>query len=129
MHDDDFLCSFERCTITPSEFNHAAHVRASYLYLSKLPFLEACIAMRDGLKRFASSIGKATLYHETITIAFMAIVKDRMARNPGGGWRRLLEDNPDLCDKRLLDRYFPDQLLNTSDARERLILVERIQIP
>jgi len=125
MTDQEFLMAFNSGTIQPAEFTHSAHIRLAYLYLKQAPFLEACIAMRDGLKRFAASIGKATLYHETITVAFMSIIYDRICSNPEMNWEQLLVAFPDLIDKQLLHGYYPEELLMSASARERFILCRR----
>ena len=41
MTDADFLAALERCTLPESEFTHAAHVRAAYLYLRDGSFGQA----------------------------------------------------------------------------------------
>jgi hypothetical protein len=126
MTDAEFLAAFESATLPPTSFDHRAHLRVACLYLADRPFLEACIAMRDGLRRFAASIGKAGLYHETITVAFMSIVAGRMAADPGAGWESLLRQNPDLCDRGLLARYIEPGVLASEGARARLVLGERV---
>jgi N-formylglutamate deformylase len=129
MTDADFLAAFESVTLPPHSFDHRGHLRVACLYLADKPFLEACIAMRDGLRRFAASIGKAGLYHETVTIAFMSIVADRMAAEPGVPWEELLRRHPDLCDRGLLARYVEPGVLASEGARARLVLGARVAAP
>ncbi|HEY5800220.1 MAG TPA: hypothetical protein VIT92_08360 [Burkholderiaceae bacterium] len=117
MQDHEFLAAFQDCTLPAGSFTHAAHVRAAYCFLRTQPFLEACIAMRDGLRNYAASLGKSMLYHETVTVAFMAIVADRMARSPALDWSGLLAAYPELSDRGLLDRYYDAELLATEQAR------------
>jgi hypothetical protein len=128
MTDAEFLAAFESATLPPQSFDHRGHLRVACFYLADKPFLEACIAMRDGLRRFAASIGKAGLYHETVTIAFMSIVADRMAADPGVPWAELLRRHPDLCDRGLLARYVEPGVLASEGARARLVLGERVRV-
>lgn len=111
-----------------NEFNHRAHLRFAFILLRRLPFLEACIAMRDALKTFAVRAGKPNLYHETITIAFMSVVAERLAELlPKGDdldCDAFLAANPDLSDRGLLHRYYPPDLLASPRARSRFILSE-----
>ena len=127
MTDPEFLAAFESATLPAQAFDHRAHLRAACLYLADRPFLEACIAMRDGLRRFAASIGKAGLYHETITVAFMSVVAERMAADPGLPWDALLARHPDLCERGLLARYYEPERLASGAARARLVLNERVR--
>jgi hypothetical protein len=122
MTDHEFLLAFESATLAPESFDHRAHLRAACLYLSAKPFLEACIAMRDGLRCFAASVGKAGLYHETITIAFMSIVAETMGRSKGLDWQGLLERHPELSDRNLLTRYYTPERLSCAAARATFLL-------
>ena len=126
MTDTEFLLAFEAATLPPQAFDHRAHLRAACLYLSARPFLEACIAMRDSLRRYAAHIGKAGLYHETVTVAFMSVVAERLAAEPGLSWQGLLERHPELCERGLLDRYYDPARLASEAARARFVLGERM---
>ena len=125
MTDAEFLAAFERGSLPPDAFGHRAHVRVACLYLAERPFLEACIAMRDGLRAFAARVGKPGLYHETITVAFMSVVAERRAAAPGLGWAALLERFPELCDRALLARYYAPGRLASAAARACFVLDER----
>ena len=122
MTDAEFIHAFEQGELSPTQFGHGAHVRVAYGYLQAMPFLEACIAMRDGLKRFAARIGKAMLYHETKTVAFMSLVAQGMRQSTVSGWEDLLAKCPDLCNAQLLQRYYPAQVLDSDLARQQFLL-------
>jgi hypothetical protein len=122
MDDQTFLSQFEDGNLDPACFDHRAHLRVAVLYLRSRPFLEACIAMRDGLQRFAARIGKAGLYHETITIAFMSVVNEELAALPETGWEALIAQRPELCDKQLLARRYGDARLKSDLARCHFVL-------
>jgi hypothetical protein len=128
MTDTEFLAAFEAATLPPRAFDHRAHLRAACLYLDSRPFLEACIAMRDSLRRYAAHIGKVGLYHETITVAFMSIVAERLSAAPGLSWQALLERHPELCERGLLERYYEPGHLASEAARARLVLDERVAV-
>jgi hypothetical protein len=126
MTDRDFLAAFEAATLAPQAFDHRAHLRAACLYLARQPFLEACIAMRDGLRHYAAHIGRAGLYHETVTVAFMSVVAECLAAEPGLTWQGLLERHPELCERGLLERYYEPGRLASDAARARFVLNERL---
>src|ERR1700761_930573 len=102
MTDDDFADAFEAGAIAPPDFDHRAHLRAAFCLLRRAPFLEACIRMRDGLVALAARAGKPGLYHETITIAFMSLVMQRLAAAPAVGWTDFIAAHPELADRALL---------------------------
>jgi hypothetical protein len=124
MNDEDFLGSFRAGTLEPAGFDHRAHLRAALCALDRLPFLEACVAMRDGLQRLASRAGRPTLYHETITVALMALVADVrddcLATAPGPvDVERLVERCPRLFDRTLVAARYRDGTLASDAARRR----------
>ncbi|MBV8465732.1 MAG: hypothetical protein JO218_07275 [Burkholderiales bacterium] len=122
MTDADFLTQFDNGSLPAAAFDHHAHLRMAVLYLQSRPFLEACIDMRDGLQRFAARVGKAGLYHETITVAFMSVVNEALADLPDADWATLIETRPELCDRRLLARLYGETRLNSDLARGRFVL-------
>jgi hypothetical protein len=124
MDDDQFEQQVRGGQFPLNEFTHRAHLRFAFLLLRRLPFLEACITMRDTLKTFGTRAGKPGLYHETITIAFMSVVAERLAAGDEVDCDAFLAANPDLSDRRLLRRYYPPDLLASARARSRFILSE-----
>ena len=125
MPDHPFLQSFTTGTLNPAEFDHASHIRAACLLLQDRPFLEACIAMRDGLRLIAAKAGKPQLYHETITVALMAIVAARLA-DGASDWQTLVATQRDLFDRALLSGYYSADLLASNKARSRFTLPDRV---
>jgi hypothetical protein len=69
LEDDAFLAAFESATLPESCFHHKDHVRAAFLLLREVSPAQALVRFTEALKRFAASLGKARLYHETITWA------------------------------------------------------------
>ena len=78
--------------------------------------------MRETLQTFAVRAGKPGLYHETMTIAFMSIVAERIADGDAATFAELLARNPDLSDRDLLHRYYRPEILASSRARQQFIL-------
>ena len=124
MTDDQFVHAFESGALAPADFDHAAHLRVAFALLARRPFLEACIAMRDGLRALARRAGREGLYHETITIAFMSIVLDRMRTHPATDSHAFVALHPDLSDRMLLRRHYREATLQSPAARERFVLAD-----
>ena len=115
MTDQEFIHAFTAGRLAPEGFDHRAHLRAAFLLLRSRPFLEACIAMREGLQALAGKLGKPDLYHETVTVAFMALVAER---GPEGDWSGFIARHPELCQRGLLDGWYSKALLASSAARK-----------
>lgn len=125
MQNTNFLTSFENGHLAPADFDHASHIRAAVLLLQSRPFLEACIAMREGLRQVAAKAGKPQLYHETITVAFMAIVAGRLA-DGAPDWQTLIANERDLFDRALLGSYYTPELLGSDKARSHFLMPNRV---
>jgi hypothetical protein len=124
MTDEEFIAELEACILPESHFDHAAHVRAAYWYLRRLPFPDAAARMCTTLRSYTLSLGRAGRYHETLTIGFMAVILDHLRRRgDGGGWAGFRADNPELLRKDLLLDYYPQAVLASAEARERFVLV------
>ena len=122
MTDDDFADAFEMGNIAPADFDHLAHLRAAFCLLRRRPFLEACVAMRDGLQGIARRAGRPGLYHETITVAFMSIVAQRLAGRSDLEWDGFIADHPELLDRSLLARWYDRDTLESAQARAQFVL-------
>jgi hypothetical protein len=123
LTDDDFICELEACILPESHFDHAAHLRAAYLYLRGDPFPDAAARMCTTLRNYTRSLGRAGRYHETVTIAFMALVLDCLRRRgDGGGWQGFIALNPEVLRKDVLLDYYPRAVLESDEARQRFVL-------
>ena len=98
MNDDTFLAELEARTLDPRKFGHHGHVRAAFLILSREPsFGLALDRMTRAIKTYAASLGAHDKYHETITVASMAVINARMHENgPFESWQAFAGANPDL---------------------------------
>lgn len=118
MTDDEFLATFENCTLPFEHWNHRAHVRVAFLYASRNDVESATNRMRAGIKAYnkANQVPEALDrgYHETITIAFMRLVCEAV-REESNSFGDFEQRYPELFDKRVLLRFY---------SRDRLISVE-----
>jgi hypothetical protein len=125
MTDHEFIAAYTAGQLEPAGFDHRGHLRAAFLLLRSRPFLEACIAMRDGLQALAGKLGKPDLYHETVTVAFMALVAQR---NPAAAsdWDSFIAQHPALRERGLLDAWYSEALLASNAARTAFAMPDRI---
>jgi hypothetical protein len=81
------------------------------------------------LKLLAANAGRPDLYHETRTVAFLALIAERRARAGEVDWERFIAGNPDLGDKRCLERWYDRNQIETELARRVFVLPEREVLP
>lgn len=120
MTDELFARAFERGDVTPAEFDHRAHMRVAWVYLRESASTDAALdRMRAQIRRFAAAAGAAQKYHETITVAWMALLDQaRAALPPGAELADAVERYPALGDKDLPLRFYSRTVLFSDAARE-----------
>jgi hypothetical protein len=116
------LQAFDAGRIEPAAFSHREHVRFAFEILDRCSFGEAAVRFRDGLGFIAAKAGKPQLYHETITIAFLAVIAERRALTNAAGWDDFIAANADLLDKNLLLRWYSKEQLDSDLARATFVL-------
>jgi len=125
MTDHEFLEALESCTLPESQFGHAAHVRAAYLYLRQADFVGALDRMRRAIRIYAAHHGKPDRYHETITVAYVALIQQHICeRGPSDGWESFTRSNSELLDPNLLAQFYSREQIESATAR-RIFLLPR----
>lgn len=128
MNDIEFLRALETCTLAETDFGHAAHVRACYLYLKPRDFVAALEHIREAIQKYAAHLGKAERYHETITVAYVALIQEHLDdRGDPGDWATFAHDNPELFEPTLLQRFYSASQLQSERARRIFVLPRRGQ--
>ena len=134
MNDEQFIAAFENCSLGNQDFHHADHVRMAFLYLCHFPILEALQRFPESLQRFATASGKPNLYHETITWAFLFLIRERLvlqsSRQNGEqpSWPEFAAKNPDLLHRKanlILRDFYSDERLGSELARRLFVLPNR----
>jgi hypothetical protein len=78
------------------------------------------------IRAYASSLGRPDRYHETITVAYLALIQQRIAeRGDGGGWDDFRRENPELFERDLLLNFYSRSQLESGLARRMFLLPER----
>jgi hypothetical protein len=125
IRDEELLTRFEDASLPLSDFHHAEHLRVAFLYLRQYPLLDVLARFPAALQRYAAAHGKAGLYHQTISWAFLFIVQERMAAGGEPGvWEEFAARNPDLLagKEAVLKKYYRDETLESPVARERFLM-------
>jgi hypothetical protein len=128
MTDDNFIAGFEACSLTSESFHHSDHVKMAFLYLCRYPALEALHLFSTALARFATANGKPGLYNETITWAFLLLIRERMARaGRQQTWPQFAASNADLLQWKdnVLKKYYRDETLSSELARSIFLFPDR----
>lgn len=123
MTDDEFLDALDDCTLPPKAFDHRGHVRLAYLSSIDADFPTALARVQRSIRTYAAALGKSDKYHETITVAFLALVRRRLWESgPGADFEEFESAHPDLFDADLLSRHYTPETLGSPIARQTFVL-------
>jgi hypothetical protein len=128
MTDEELLARFEAQTLPEDGFHHRDHVRLTVAYLRRYPVLEVLDRLSAGLAALARARGRPDRYHETITWAFVFLVRERLVRTGcDQTWEVFATRHSDLLDWKggLLRRYYSDETLDSELARKYFLLPDR----
>ena len=128
MSDQDFIRQLEACTLSEDEFHHAGHLRAAWLYLTRLTVTQAIARLSEVLRSYAASRDKGDRYHETITWAYLLIMNERIHRsNAAATWEQFAAANPDMFDwqNSILRHYYRPETLSSPLARQTFLMPDR----
>jgi hypothetical protein len=117
-----FLERFLAGDIPAADFHHADHVRAGYELLRERDFLDAATAYCGALKEMTARVGKPEIFQQTVTLAFLALIAERMEKTKAESFENFADANPDLMDKQVLARWYGPDKLKTSLARRGFVL-------
>src|SRR5262249_5202112 len=80
MTDDRMLrARFEDASLPVAELDHRAHLRLGWTYLAEeTDFALAAWRFRRALRRYADAVGAGAKVHETITWAYLVLLREAM---------------------------------------------------
>lgn len=133
LSDEDrlFREEFEACKYLPADFDHRAHVRLAYVYLTEHDADTAHEMMRSALLTFLGSLGEdRSKYHETMTRAWVLAVQHYMTRCSGCASSDLfIAKNPEMLDSSIMMTHYSAELLFSVEARARFVQPNLAPIP
>lgn len=127
MSNLEIIQQFESGAVAPESFHHADHVRLAFAYLSEYPPLAALEKFAAAIKRFALSVGKPDRYNETITFAYLFLIRQEMARSGRSDWEEFSRNHPELLGWKdgVLSRYYQPETLQSDLARKTFIFPDK----
>jgi hypothetical protein len=129
MDTESLVRDFEAGVSPPDGFHHAQHVQVAWWYLRAHPLPEALGRFTTALRAFATAQGKPGLYHETVTVAFMLVIAERVAAaGRECSWETFAAANADLFSWKpsVLDRYYRHETLWSDRARAAFVMPDRL---
>jgi hypothetical protein len=116
---EELVRLFEDATLPRSEWTHGKHLIVALFYLVRLPRAEATIRIREGILRLNHHNGNLTGYHETITLAWIAVIARFLEmRHRSGSLSILTGELLEECGvKDYLLRFYSREVQMSDEAR------------
>jgi hypothetical protein len=127
--DEVLIAQFEACSLPLECFHHSVHVQIVFLYLCRFPVLEVLARFPTALARYAEAHGKSGLYNETITWAYILLIRERMIRaNRRQTWADFQAQNQDLLSwkSNILKKYYRAETLSSELAKGTFLFPDKI---
>jgi len=116
------LGCFVRGEIPAAEFSHREHVRMAFEMLRRHDFPETVLHYSRALRAMTARAGKPEAFHQTVTIAFLAVIAERMESTGAADFTAFARAHPDLLGKALLARWYGAERLASAAARRTFLL-------
>ncbi len=115
---------FARGEVDAAQFPHREHVRMAFEMLRRHDFAETVLHYSRALRAMTARAGKPQAFHQTVTIAFLSLISERMESRPAPDFATFARENPDLLEKTLLARRYAPERLGCELARRTFLLPE-----
>jgi hypothetical protein len=128
--DGEFLQAVETAVWPGTHFGHREHLRLAWLYLKRHGPVAGYARIQDTIRRYATALGAAGKYHETVTWAWSAYVHQALERTPElEPFSAFLEAHPELLDGTLLVRHYRKETLASEAARQAWVAPDVSPLP
>jgi|SRR5579862_290936 len=130
LTDQVFVAEFEACRYPNDRFRHADHIRLAWIYIRESDYAVAEDRMCRSIRKFAEKAGAAQKYHETMTIAWMRLV--RIASHLSGrigSFEEFAEEHSWLLSKDTIFKFYSRDRLISDSARTNWIEPDLRSLP
>jgi hypothetical protein len=118
------LDRFMRGEVDATAFPHREHVRMGFEMLRRYDFAGTVFHYSRTLQAMATRAGKPQAFHQTVTIAFLSLIAERIDSGDYTDFDCFARANADLFDKSALARWYPSERLARDAARRSFLLPE-----
>jgi hypothetical protein len=127
---ESLIRCFEGGSLPKPEWTHARHLVMALWYIRRHGREEATSLIRDGIRRYNERQGNRTGYHETVTLAWVAVIERFLSgRDRNAPVSVLAGELLDECgDKDYLLRYYSRERLFSDEARACWVAPDRGEI-
>ncbi len=134
MSDDEHIRQFEERSLPLDLWNHRAHLKVAYLYLTRFPFDEALSRMRDGVRAYNAAHGITDSptggYHETMTHAWLQLIHTTLRQfGPAVSADAFFDAQSQLSQKRNLLLFYSRDRIMSPEAKASFVTPDLAPLP
>lgn len=118
------LARFVRGEWDPAAFSHRDHVRMGFEMLRRHDFPQTILHYSRAVRAMAMRAGKPEAFHQTVTIAFLSLIAERIECGKYADFESFARKNSDLFERSALARWYRSDRLGTEAARRTFLLPE-----
>ena len=122
--DGEALERFMRGEVDAACFPHREHVRMAFAMLRRYDFAESVLHYSRAVRAMAARAGKPQAFHQTVTVAFLSLIAERLEGGQWDDFATFARDNPDLLEKGTISRWYRPERLASERARRTFLLPE-----
>ncbi len=115
---------FVRGEVDAAAFPHREHVRMGFEMLRRHDFAETVFHYSAAVRAMAARVGKPQAFHQTVTIAFLALIAERLESGDYADFDAFARAHVELFEKSVLARWYSSGRLATEAARRTFLLPE-----
>ncbi len=123
LTDQEFEEKFKGCTLNSIVFTHEAHLRLSYIYITKYGLDIAIKNLCEQILQFDQKFGDGTKFNKTVTIASAQILYHFINKSKASNFRALLDEFPVLKNDflGLLKSHYTLDIFNSKKAKQEYL--------
>jgi hypothetical protein len=118
------LARFLRGDADAHEFSHREHLRMAFETLRRHDFAASVFLYSQALRLMTARAGRPEVFNQTVTIAFLSLVAERMQASDPQDFTALEHAHPELLDRDVLRRWYRPERLAQRAARHSFLLPE-----
>jgi hypothetical protein len=115
---------FVRGEMDAASFPHREHVRMAFEMLRRHDFPQAVLLFSNALRVMTARAGKPHAFHQTVTVAFLALIAERMEESGSADFAAFVRAHPEVLEKSALTRWYRPEQLASEIARRTFVLPE-----
>jgi hypothetical protein len=118
LSDAEFLAALETATYPAEKFGHRAHLRLGWVCLRAAGFEAGLERIRSLVRHYATALGAAEKFHETVTRAWAERMQVALDETPElDAFDAWLAAHPELLDSGMLRRHYRKETLASPAAK------------